>query len=642
MQQLLHSHIAMLIRRIALLYLVLALCRVEFYIYNYSTIGALGWSEGWELLRGSLLFDTASIIYANALFVILSLLPTHLRERRWWRATLRWYYVVVNSLLIVVANFADSVYFRYTLKRLTSEEIFFASNDNSLQLIGQFLAENWFLLPTGALLIATLYFGYGHRVREASPLKRGTAYYSINTIIFIIAIGLSVAGIRGGFTRATRPITLSNATLYTADSKKANLILSNPFAILRTTSSSNRAERVHYLDDAVADSLFSPTHTPKDSTMYNLKGRNVVIFIMESFSAEHSAYLTPEAYEDRATKGFTPFLDSLMREGLTFTNHYANGTRSIQALSSVLGSIPSFKTPFVLMPQSLGESRQLPAILAEDGYSTAFFCGSERGSMGFGAYARQAGVERLYSREDYEARHGTDSFDGYWGIWDEPFIAFMGEELSTMPQPFFASIFTLSSHHPFVVPEEYQNSLPKGYTKVHQGVAYTDNAIREFFERYKESEWMKSTIFVFVADHVSSEKFMATTQDFPQNHHIIGFIYTPDHTAGLKGTISQSTQQLDIMPTLLGLLGSDEEYFAFGRDILNEPEREAWAVMYDTEYKALSNNAIVTIDNNGASVSPRSGVNIDSLNQKDQTNKFKALIQQYYRSIDDKRYLPND
>lgn len=179
----------------------------------------------------------------------------------------------------------------------------------------------------------------------------------------------------------------------------------------------------------------------------NLTGRNVMVFIMESMSAEHSAYLMPEVYAGRETKGFTPFLDSLMRGGLCFKRMYANGTRSIQAMPSVLGSIPSFRTPFVLMPQSLGESRQLPAMLRDQGYSTAFFCGSEYGSMGFGAYARSAGVERLVSREDYEAKYGKGDFDGYWGIWDEPFLQFTGEELSQMPEPFFATLFTLSSHH---------------------------------------------------------------------------------------------------------------------------------------------------------------------------------------------------
>ena len=105
-------------------------------------------------------------------------------------------------------------------------------------------------------------------------------------------------------------------------------------------------------------------------------------------------------------------------------------------------------------------------MLADKGYATAFFCGSERGSMGFGAYARSAGVERLVSREDYEACHGTGDFDGYWGIWDEEFLQFTGEELTAMPEPFFAALFTLSSHHPFVVPEKYAATLPDGYNSI--------------------------------------------------------------------------------------------------------------------------------------------------------------------------------
>ena len=165
---------------------------------------------------------------------------------------------------------------------------------------------------------------------------------------------------------------------------------------------------------------------------------------------------------------------------------YANGTRSIQAMPSVLGSIPSFKTPFVLMPQSFGESRQLPAILRDKGYATVFFCGSERGSMGFGAYARSAGVERLVSREDYEARHGREDFDGYWGIWDEPFLQFMGEELSETPEPFFATLFTLSSHHPFVVPDaDTEDTLPDGYTQNPQGRGLRRQCLPPLFRTFR-------------------------------------------------------------------------------------------------------------------------------------------------------------
>ena len=636
MKRLLHTPLALLVWRIVLLYAVLMLCRTAFYLYNAAVLGPLTWAEAWPLLAGALKFDTASVVYADGVFILLSLLPLPLRERRWYRAVLFWYYVAVNAVLVVATNLADTVYFRYTQKRFTADEIFFADNDNSLQLVGKFMAENWYLVLLWIALTALLAWGYRRRVREESIFSRGWAYYIGNTVIFAAAAGLSVAGMRGGMTRMTRPITLSNATLYTADSGKANLILSNPFCILRTIGSAGSVKyKKHFAPEELAR-RFTPVHQPADNAAVKLAGRNVVVFIMESMSAEHSAYLCPEVYADREVKGFTPFLDSLMQNGLVFKRMYANGTRSIQAMPSVLGSLPSFRTPFVLMPQSLGESRQLPAMLADKGYATLFFCGSEHGSMGFGAYARSAGVERLVSREDYEARHGTGDFDGYWGIWDEPFLQFMGEELAATPEPFFATLFTLSSHHPFVVPEQYAATLPDGYTRIHKGVAYDDQAFRRFFHRFGGEEWFRRTIFVFVADHVSSEKFAEKTRSYPGNMHIVGFIHTPD--GALQGEVREVTQQLDIMPTVLGLTGNTEPYFAFGRDVLNEPQRPRWSVSYDGKFRALTDDGAVVLDDSGSEVQecPTTPA-ADSL-----TQSFRALIQQYYSHIERKSYTPND
>ena len=636
MKRLLHTPLALLVWRIVLLYAVLMLCRTAFYLYNAAVLGPLTWAEAWPLLAGALKFDTASVVYADGVFILLSLLPLPLRERRWYRAVLFWYYVAVNAVLVVATNLADTVYFRYTQKRFTADEIFFADNDNSLQLVGKFMAENWYLVLLWIALTALLAWGYRRRVREESIFSRGWAYYIGNTVIFAAAAGLSVTGMRGGMTRMTRPITLSNATLYTADSGKANLILSNPFCILRTIGSAGSVKyKKHFAPEELAR-RFTPVHQPADSAAVNLAGRNVVVFIMESMSAEHSAYLCPEVYADREVKGFTPFLDSLMQNGLVFKRMYANGTRSIQAMPSVLGSIPSFRTPFVLMPQSLGESRQLPAMLADKGYATLFFCGSEHGSMGFGPYAPSAGVERLVSREDYEARHGTGDFDGYWGIWDEPFLQFMGEELAATPEPFFATLFTLSSHHPFVVPEQYAATLPDGYTRIHKGVAYDDQAFRRFFHRFGGEEWFRRTIFVFVADHVSSEKFAEKTRSYPGNMHIVGFIHTPD--GALQGEVREVTQQLDIMPTVLGLTGNTEPYFAFGRDVLNEPQRPRWSVSYDGKFRALTDDGAVVLNDSGTEVQECPATPAaDSLMQS-----FRALIQQYYSHIERKSYTPND
>ena len=267
---------------------------------------------------------------------------------------------------------------------------------------------------------------------------------------------------------------------------------------------------------------------------------------------------------------------------------------------------------------------QLPRMLRDKGYETAFFCGSESGSMGFGAYARSAGIERLYAREEYEARHGKGDFDGYWGIWDAPFLRFAGEELSALPEPFFATLFTLSAHHPFRVPEELAAELPAGHTAIHRCVAYDDRAFRDFFERFGGESWFRRTLFLFVADHVSSERYGAASGSWPGDHHIIGFLYAPG--SDLRGESDEPAQQIDLMPTVLGLLGNEEPYFAFGRDLFGEPERTPWAVAYESGYEVVTPG--------GAARYPEDAIPDDPTGRR-----LKALVQQYYKHLSEKRYV---
>jgi len=669
--RLLRTHTFLLVRRIVLLYVVLALCRVVFYICNRQLIGALPVGEWWPLLCGALKFDTVSILYINALYILMALVPLHVRERAWWQRMMFWYYAVANALAVAL-NMADAIYFRYTQKRFTADEIFFADNDNSLQLVLKFAAENWAVVAAGAVIIGLLVWGYRRRT-EPEVLFAGAWYYLTSLVMLLAGTALTIGGIRGGFTKMTRPITLSNATLYTSDNARATFILSNPFCVLRTAGSSSAISYEHYFDEATLDNIFSPIHRPArripvpaaDSTTLaaadtlrlsadttataagSMAGRNVVIFIMESFSAEHSARLRPDLYEDKEQKGYTPFLDSLMGCGYTFNRMYANGKRSIQALPAVWSSIPSFKTPFVLMPQSLAPTYPLPAILADEGYRTLFFCGSDRGSMGFEAYANAAGITESYSREDYEKEHGRDDFDGYWGIWDEEFMQYMGEVLGRTQQPFFASIFTLSSHHPFVIPARYEGQFPDGLTKNHRCVAYVDNAFRLFFERFGSQEWFRKTLFVFVADHVSSEKFSEEFRHSPADYQIFGFMYAPD--SRLQGEYAHVASQIDIMPTLLGLLGYDRSYFAFGRDIFNEPTDTPAAVNYDNNiYQAITDNYLVRFDEKDvrdiyAVDDVRHERNLAGEVAVPATEQYlKALIQSYYTHVENKNYTVND
>ena len=638
------THTALLLWRIVLLYIVMMLCRLLFYAYNSTLMGEIPFAEWWSLVCGSFKFDTVSILYTNAVFILLSLLPLHLRERGWWLRIKFWYYIIANSLLIVVTNLSDAIYFHYTQKRFTADEIFFAENDNSAMLVLKFAAENWYVVLVGIALIIMLTVGYWRKTREQSILQ-GVWYYLGSTLVLALAAGLSIGGIRGGFTKMTRPITMSNATLYTADNMRATMILSNPFCILRTIGSSGKISYEKYYSQEELDSIYSPEHYPaQTSKTMGLEGRNVVIFVMESFSAEHSALLRPDLYKDKEKKGYTPFLDSLMQRSYTFYNMYANGRRSIQALPAVWASIPSYKNPFVLMPQAMAKTRALPAILGDKGYRTMFFCGSDHGSMGFGAFARTTGIEHLYSRQDYEKVHGRGDFDGYWGIWDEKFIGYMGEELSVTQEPFFTTIFTLTSHHPFVIPKEYEGKLQEGLTPNHKCVEYVDGAVEKFFARHHDEEWFKNSIFVFVADHVSSEQFSDEFRNSPGSYQIVGFMHAPE--SDLVGEHYDVVSQIDIMPTLLGLLGNTEPYFAFGRDIFGEAEAEPIAVSYDNNmFQAITAEHLVLFDEKQIiAVYAKDDVRhehnlMDEIDTDSIQRRMKAMIQSYYSRIEAKNYV---
>ena len=655
--------------RIAMLYIAMNICRAVFYFHNQELIGEIASDEIWQLLKGSMLFDSASFAYTMSLYFIITLLPISERiwNKKWYRVTTLCSYIIPAGAMLAI-NLSDVVYFHYTQRRFTSEEIFFADNSNTPQLMLQFLQENWYLALIWGVLIAALVIGFrvGFKVRDIVPMptrhKDGTdseSWHSRRMVILtslFVLVRLAVItavvfycayAIRGGLTRMTQRLNLSHSMLYTKSPHKANLILSNPFCIIRTMD--HHIVVPHFFDDKEIDAIYTPSHYPEDmmhSELYGAcEGYNVVLFILESFSAEHSAYLMPE---EHSNGGYTPNLDKLMAKGLVFDHCYSNGYVSIAAPPAIWSSTPSYEVSFLRMAESVADCRPLPRILADKGYHTAFFCGSEHGSMGFGAYAHIAGIDELYSMEDYEERHGSGDFDDAWGIWDEPFIDYMGEEISDFKEPFFASIFTLTSHHPFNVPEEVEEELPKGTTLNHRPIAYADRAIGRFMEKYRNEEWFQRTLFIFVADHVSSERMLEKTNSLPECFHIIGFMYTPDGAIPAQH-YEHIFSHVDIMPTVLGLVGHDEPYFAIGRDIFNEPQREPFTLIRSGyQYLGLMDDYFIDFDGTSC-FGAYSYDDYEHSNDISSTIEIgradsltKATLQQYYMHVSKRDYFPKE
>jgi phosphoglycerol transferase MdoB-like AlkP superfamily enzyme len=567
------SIIGGLIWDLLVVYVAYTLCRAVFLALNWSLYaGTLTMGHGLELFGAGLLFDTPAILYTNAIILLMFLLPLHWKECPGFYRVARWIYTVVNSIAVYM-NLMDCVYFPFTGKRTTASVFAEFSNEETGEMLkifgGQFLSH-WYLVLLAALVTWAfwkLFRPIPARVKKPSSLSR---YYLLRVLSLVIAIPLCIGAIRGGFTKATRPITISNANQYVNRPAETGIVLNTPFSIFRTLKKTPFVVP-NYMSDEEATALYTPLHQPLDSVDFT--PRNVVVIILESYSKQHIGFYN-KTLRDGNYQGFTPFLDSLIeKSAMTFKYSYANGRKSIEGMPSVLSSLPNFVEPLFLTPASLNAMSGLARELGENkGYTTAFFHGAQNGSMGFQAFARATGFQRYYGRDEYNADpnfHGDEDFDGTWAIWDEEFFQFFAQQMDKMQEPFMTALFSASSHDPFVVPDKYKGRFPQGERPLQQCIAYTDYALKRFFEAASHQPWFNNTLFVITADHVSQQidPFYCTTLG---NYCVPIILYAPSDPSLHGYDEQQVVEQIDIMPTVLSYLHYDKPYIAFGRDMLGQ------------------------------------------------------------------------
>lgn len=546
---------AALAYRFLLLMFLYTLCRLGFYFFNHSLFQHVSLPKYLYMLWGGLKFDVSALIYINLIFILLQIIPFPFRYNEGYQRFCKWLFIISNSLGIL-ANFADFAYFKYTLKRTTATVFSqFSNEQNKLKLFMDFLADYWYLFLLYALFIWIFIWLY-----QLVKVKKPTVYkwpaYALHTVLLFAIALVCLTGVRGGWGFGTRPITLSNAGEFVDTPDQMSLVLNTPFCIFRTLKAS-KLKPVNYYDEQTLNALYNPVHTPSDTAKFN--PLNVVFLIIESLGKEHVGSLNTDLQGGKY-KGYTPFIDSLVSQSYTFSHTYANGRKSIDALPSVITSIPGIREPFILSIYSGNKTTSIAKLLGDKGYETAFFHGAPNGSMGFSSYTHLAGIKHYFGQNEYK---NTGDSDGTWGIWDDPFMQYMAHTMNTFKQPFFSSFFSLSSHHPFRLPDAYVGKFPKGPLPVQEVLGYTDMALRNFFRTASTMPWYKNTLFVLCADH-------ATVSYFPEYQTTPGYfsipiiLYYPG--GNLKGKSDKVVQQLDIMPTVLNYLHYDKPYFSFGFD----------------------------------------------------------------------------
>ena len=640
-------------------YILYFRARIIYLLVNYSYFEqGLSFSHLMEMLGGGLVFDTSAILVTNIPYIVLMLLPWHRKENDTYQQICKWVFIVINGLALAI-NLCDSVYFRYTMRRTTTTVFSEFSNEGNLGSI--FLTEtlhHWYLVIAFVLLLWGVWKLY---VKTGLEWKRLRPWpYALTVFLSLAAFApFVVAGIRGGFTTAVRPITISNANQYVNRPIEAALVLNTPFSLYRTIGKAVFVVPDYYQNEQEMEAIYSPVHTglsgisgeSRDTIAPGFIKKNVVVLIVESFGREYIGALN-KTLENGQYRGYTPYVDSLIAKSVTFSHTYCNGRKSIDGMPSILSSIPMFVEPFFLTPASMNHVSGIASILAAEGYQTAFFHGAQRGSMGFQAFSRATGFQDYYGREDYDAdtRFGGDEdFDGMWAIWDEPFLQYYATKMSEMKEPFMTAVFTASSHHPYVIPEKYKAQYPEEGIIIHKCIRYTDMAIGKFFEKASREPWFNNTIFVLTSDHtnLSDHEFYQTD--------IGGFcspiiIYEPGNMERLPEMQDKIAQQIDILPTVMGMLHYQKPYFGFGIDVLNTPAEDTWAVNYlNGIYQYVKHGHVLQFD--GTQTKAIYALN-DSLmkqnligkvpQQPQMERELKAIIQQYMtRMTQDKLSVNN-
>lgn len=624
-----------LLYKLFILLVLYSLSRFLFYFVNYHQFSSNSFGSLFKVFFFGIRFDFTVVIYYNMIFMLLYWLPFNFVHHKYYRITWNILFYAGNFFLLLF-NFTDCEYFKYTGKRTTADifSYIFLSNDVGI-LIPQFLKDFWYLvLCFLTAVVGGIYFMKKIPFGNAESYKFSIKAKFIAGLTTILLLGILFVAARG---TGLKPVNIITASRYTT-SQNIPLIQNTPFTILLTIDNPD-VKPVTYFSPSELSKIYTPEHKVVQNKPKHYD--NVVVIILESFSKEFIGALN-------GGKGYTPCFDSIIQQGLVFENAFANGKRSIEAVPAIFAGIPAFTDESYISGRFCNnELVTLPDILNEEGYHTSFFHGGRNGTMGFDEFCHIAGIQNYYGLNEYK---GPSAFDGTWGIYDEEFLQYYAKELDKMPQPFFSTVFTLSSHHPYRIPEKYKDRFTNSSNELTRSIRYSDFALGKFFQTISKTTWYKHTLFIFTADHTAKEQsaFYGTRAGIFR----IPIVYFHPGDSTIHGVSQRVTQQTDIMPSVLDYLGINKPYLAFGTSIFSEKANGFASSYLGGIYQYFQGDYMLMFNGEknlglyelSKDKMLQNNLLQDSVNRAARMEvKLKALIQQYnYRLLNNKMILGVD
>lgn len=547
----------------------MSLQRVILLLTNLQHIENVTTKASWifsALLRG-IWFDNVIACYISILpLFILSIIGLLNKANKLIYNIFNIFYIVVYTLVFAIGS-ADIPYFKYFFKHLNAS--IFNWNEEGGTTLEMILEETSYYAYMALFVLFIFLFGYlvfklSKKLLHKSQHNLKRKEYFVYVPISLILLALCIFGIRGRF--GYNPIKTSQA--YFCDNSFLNQLGINPsFYFMRDIIESTKS---HYnVNDIISEKdaiLITRKALGLDSVYKenlpilryteakgDAKDMNVVVILMESMSSD-----LLKVKENG--KEITPFLNQLISKSYYFDHFYSAGTHTNHGILATLYGLPALFDKNMMKNVNIPLCQGLPNILQEQGYKTMFFMTHEAQYDNMNAFLTENGIEEIYSQENYPKEMRKNSF----GVADDFLFNYAVNKFdeAQTTKPFFATLLTVSNHPPYIVPEKFKNT---NSDPQYQIVAFADDAIRQFFTEAEKQAWYKNTIFVLLGDH---GKIVGTqTYDMPLSlNHIPLIIYSPAFDDAPK-TFTELGGQVDIFPTIMGLLNRSYENNTFGVDL---------------------------------------------------------------------------
>ena len=519
----------------------------------YDLFHELGFQEIIQSFVLGMRFDLSIISVFIGVPLLLLILPFRFSDQRFYQALFHTLiYLTLIGFVIFLA--ADLLYFSFVKRHITNEIIFLLNDTDYL--ISEAKANGTSL--AGLLLLALS--GYPLYLRFARKYHRPQRY-SVSAFVFLFLLLVTIA--RGGF--QMKPLSVIDAYQH-GNSAMGNLALNGIFTASKYSMTSEWIPREEQQSEKYTtilgfntpvDHAF-PLEIKREKKHPGTQPKNLVILMIESLTTKYVDSLSNNNYK------VTPKLDRLVHEGVAFVNFFASGQRSVDGIQSIVTGVP----PLPGMPDitSLSVNYSRLAKLAEtNGYQHIFITTTRRESFWLDAIAAAAGFSKYYGKEDIPILLDYPNARDRPLGWDYEALMYLLQRLEGMQAPYFAFVNASADHTPFVELQppfnqyEHGSDTEGGYLNM---LHYTDWAIGEFIEKFKDREDFDDTIFMITADHALAH---FQSNDPYARFSVPLIFYAPKH---LKPHSSRKFgAQTDLLPTIVNLLDLEGSYAAIGRDL---------------------------------------------------------------------------